>query len=287
MSDGNETLDASCCCASCGIAELDDIKLVPCDGCDLVRYCSDACREDHKADHEEACKKRAADLREEILFRQPECTHRGDCPICTVPIPLDPAKSGMYMCCSKVICKGCAQANQMREIRMRLRQSCPFCRKPLPKTQEEHDKLNMKRVEANDPDALCHEGVKQYNKGNYHGAFKYWTKAAAMDNVEAHYQLSLLYLQGKGVEKDEGKEMLHLEEAAIGGHPDARCMLGLNEMDKGNAKRAAKHFLISAKQGDDLSIKSLMEAFKQGFVEKDDLASALRAYQVAVDATKT
>ena len=34
----------SCCCASCGIAELDDTELVPCDGCDLVKYCGDDCR---------------------------------------------------------------------------------------------------------------------------------------------------------------------------------------------------------------------------------------------------
>ncbi len=35
------------CCASCGIAEVDEIKLKICDDCDLVRYCSDACRQDH------------------------------------------------------------------------------------------------------------------------------------------------------------------------------------------------------------------------------------------------
>jgi len=32
------------CCASCGIAEVDDIKLKKCDDCDLVEYCSDKCQ---------------------------------------------------------------------------------------------------------------------------------------------------------------------------------------------------------------------------------------------------
>ena len=32
-------------CASCGIAEVDDIKLKDCSACDLVRYCSDDCQE--------------------------------------------------------------------------------------------------------------------------------------------------------------------------------------------------------------------------------------------------
>ena len=27
-------------CANCGIAQVDDIKLEECDGCDLVKYCS-------------------------------------------------------------------------------------------------------------------------------------------------------------------------------------------------------------------------------------------------------
>ncbi len=61
-SEGNE---GEMCCASCGIAEVDDVKLMPCDGCDLVRYCGDACRELHKSEHEEECKKRNAELSEE------------------------------------------------------------------------------------------------------------------------------------------------------------------------------------------------------------------------------
>ena len=63
---------SSSCCASCGIAEIDDIKLKHCDGCDLVKYCSDACQRDQKSEHEEECKKRAAELRDELLFKQPE-----------------------------------------------------------------------------------------------------------------------------------------------------------------------------------------------------------------------
>ena len=34
------------CCPSCGIAEVDDIKLKDCDDCDLVKYCSDKCQQD-------------------------------------------------------------------------------------------------------------------------------------------------------------------------------------------------------------------------------------------------
>ena len=76
-----ESADMMLCCASCGIAEVDDVKLKDCDDCDLVKYCSDKCQRDHLTEHEKACKERAAELRDEILLRrQHESTHEGDCP---------------------------------------------------------------------------------------------------------------------------------------------------------------------------------------------------------------
>ncbi len=45
--------------------------------------------------------------------------------------------------------------------------------------------------------------------------------------------------------------------------------------------------IIAAKLGLDDSIKTLMENFKGGFVQKDELAAALRAHKGAVDATKS
>ena len=276
------------CCASCGVAEVDDIKLLKeCDNCDLVRYCSDECQRDHWSQHEEACKKRAAELRDELLFRQPESSYLGDCPICCLPIPLDKSKSGAQACCSKRICNGCHHANQKRELRARCVQKCPFCREPLPTTEEEGDKLNMKRIEANDPFAIYQQGAAQYMKGDYHGAFDNYTKAAALGDVEAQYQLSVLYDEGKGVEKDEGKRIQLLEEAAIGGHPTARWNLGCHENNNGNAERAVKHLRIAATQGDDDSMKALMSFFRIGRVSKEDLAATLRAKKAAVDATKS
>ena len=118
-------------------AEVDVIKLKDCDCCDLVRYCSDVCQEEHKSEHEEACQKRAAELRDELLFKQPECSYLGDCPICSLPMPLDLLESSMYSCCSKTVCHGCCRTNWMREIEARRQFSCPFCRKPEAITQEQ------------------------------------------------------------------------------------------------------------------------------------------------------
>ena len=284
-------------CASCGIAEVDEIKLKECDDCDLVRYCSDECQTEHKTEHTEACKKRAAELRDELLFKQPESSHFGDCPICCIPLSLDIRKSPINECCSKVICNGCSHAHRRRAWEKRLEQSCPFCREPVPNTEKESAKLRMKRVKANDPVAIRQEGVMRYNKGEYIKA--YYTKAAELGDAEAHYQLSILYQSGKGVEKDEGKKIYHLEEAAIAGHPFARYVLGVCEWrrfrveNNRNDERAVKHWIIAARQGDGNSIKELMKIFKHGqkydfeYISKEDLAAALRAHKTVVDATKS
>ena len=97
MSTNSEEQDNMWLCAACGIAEVDDIKLKECAACDLVRYCSDKCQKDHQPQHKIACKKRVAELSDEILFKQPESSHHGDCPICFLPLPIDPTKSTMSL----------------------------------------------------------------------------------------------------------------------------------------------------------------------------------------------
>ena len=279
--------DASVCCASCGIAEIDDIKLTDCGGCDLVKYCSDECQRNHTTEHKEDCNKRAAELRVEILFKQPESTHLEDCPICSLPLSLDRSKSSMYNCCSKLICKGCSYANRKRQSEMRLEQTCPFCREPLPENGEETGKRRRKRLEANDPLSMCQEGIKQYKQGDYTRAFEYWSKAAELGDADAHFRLAWLYQNDEVVEKDERKEIHHLEEAVIAGHPIARFSLGCNEWNKGNIEKAVKHWVIAATQGQDDAMKKLMDGFRDGYVSKEKLTATLRAYQAAVDATKS
>ena len=287
--DNSEAEAADNCCASCGIAEVDDVKLKDCDGCDLVKYCSDKCKEDHRPEHAAACKERAAALRDELLFRQPEGSHLGDCPICCLPFPLDPQESRLQYCCSKLICRGCSYANRLRQLQENKQQLCPFCRHPMPKTQEEANKIRMKRVEANDPAALCKMGLIHYDEGDYDGALKYLRKAAELGDAIAHYNLSVLYSRGHavGIEKDEIKEVYHREQAAIQGHPQARHNLGCHEANNGRFERAVKHFIIAANLGEDGSIQKLKKYYKRGDVSKDDFAAALRAHHAAVNAMKS
>eukprot|EP00984_Skeletonema_dohrnii_P021857 scaffold11034_cov155-Skeletonema_dohrnii-CCMP3373.AAC.7 len=273
-------------CASCGTAEVDEIKLKTCDDCDLVRYCSVKCQQEHQSQHGEMCKERAAELRDEILFKQPERTHVGDCPICFLPLPLDKQKSMMNSCCSKIICKGCVYADMIRE-KQRADYSCPFCRKMIPDTEREQYKDVRKRAAANDSFAMILLGVRCYSKGDFRGAFKHYEKAADLGDVDAHYHLSLLYLMGEGVEKDEEKRAYHLEEAAIGGHPEARYHLAAIEQQNGRVERKVKHLIIAANLGHSNSIQALKTCYKDGNVSKEEFAAALRGHQAALNATKS
>mmetsp|Transcript_2383 Transcript_2383/g.3572 ORF Transcript_2383/g.3572 Transcript_2383/m.3572 type:complete len:146 (+) Transcript_2383:322-759(+) len=143
-------------------------------------------------------------------------------------------------CCSQVICDGCDCANKIGQIEQSLERRCPFCRHPAAKTEGEVKQLRMKRAEANDPHALLPMGSDLYQEGDYGSALEYWRKAAELGNAEAHYLLSNIYWEGKGVATDMVKVYNHLEEAAIAGHPIARHNHGVVELEIGREDRAVK-----------------------------------------------
>jgi tetratricopeptide (TPR) repeat protein len=270
-------------CANCGVAEVDDTQLEDCGGCDLVKYCSEKCTENHREQHEEECQKRVQELHDKKLFRQSDGSHRGECPLCFLPLPLDPKKSTFYSCCSKTICDGCEYAHYMSDGG----DNCPFCREPAPEEDDEHRKRMMKRVKANDPAAISEIGTKLYREGDWDSAFEYYMKAAELGEVVAHNQLGWMYWKGEVVEKDEEKAVYHLEKAAIGGHPQARHNLAFIEQKNGHVQRAVKHLIIAAKLGRELSMKALWKHYSEGNITKEDLEATLRNHQAALDEMKS
>jgi TPR repeat protein len=96
-----------------------------------------------------------------------------------------------------------------------------------------------------------------------------------------------LYSQGLGVEKDVKRELYHLEEAAVGGHPSARYILGCNEIANGNNERAVKHLIIATKLGYDDALDAVKAGFAEGIVSKEVHDTAILGYQAAIDATKS
>ena len=273
-------------CASCGIAAIDDVKLKEC-VCNLVKYCSDRCQENNLPQHTSACQERLAERRENNLFEQPDSCF-GDCPICCLPLSINPEDSIMMCCCCNVICKGCNYSAMLREAKQSLDHRCPFCREPSADDDEESEKWALERSKKNDPAALCHVGITLNKKGDYEASFEYLEKAAEMGVAMAHFELSCMYHHGNQfVKKDEKKEIYHLEEAAIGGYPMARHYLGCLELKTNRYERARKHFSIAANLGLNESLQALRKLYTDGHASKEDYASALRSYQAVVVATKS
>jgi len=131
----NKELSADIC-ANCGKGEEGSNSLKACTACKMVKYCNRECQIAHRSRHKRECRKRAAELHDEKLFKEPPNPDEY-CPICFIRIPSLVTGRGYYACCGKVICSGCAHApvydNQGNKVDVK---KCPFCRVPLPSSYD-------------------------------------------------------------------------------------------------------------------------------------------------------
>ena len=274
-------------CASCGIKENndEDIKLKMCNACKSVRYCSVKCQKEHWPKHKKSCKKRAAELRDELLFKQPESNHLGDCPICFLPLPIEDEGSEIFCCCCNYACYGCVYVYS--KLGGEASSKCPFCRKSAYLSDEQITANLEKRAEANDPTAIYELGKICYEKGDFRGAFKLISRSAKLGCAAAPFDLGLMYRDGHGVEKDEKKMVRSLEDAAISGHPKARLALSEIEFSRNRIERCMKHLIIGSKLGDALAVEALQVFYEEGGMSKEEFDAAISGHQAALEAMKS
>jgi len=295
------------CCADCGEAGGASLKV--CKACMSVKYCNAACQKNHWPKHKAECKERAAELRDEALFKDPP--DKEDCPICFLPmtdkliscISFPPATiksvpiydfemanendnfvyqdkhkytEEYFPCCGKGICRGCVHSF----ILSGNDDKCPFCNSIRgSKTDEERFEQMMKRIEANDPASMCML-ASQYFHGqlglvqDHAKSMELFAKAADLGFTKAHSRLGYLYNLGG----DSEKARFHTEAAAMAGHEMARFNLGMDESNSGNMERAVKHWTISASGGCYQSMHELRTLFEQGFISRESINSTLAAY---------
>jgi len=281
-------------CANCGKGEEVGSDLKTCTACKSVKYCSRDCQIAHRPQHKKECKKRAKELHDEKLFKQPP--PKEDCPICMIRLPILESGRMFMACCGKMICIGCIHApvydDQGNEV---VEKACAFCRSPVSTSITDDQELIRqfeKRTELNDSYAIYSMGCK-YAEGmlglpqDYGKALEQWHQAAGLGNSEAYYNIGIAYDNGDGVERDETKAAYYYELAAIRGDPYARANLGVKSLQKGNMDRALKHFMIAARDGGHDSLKNIKLFYSHGCTTKDDYAKALRSYQAYLDEIKS
>ena len=275
-------------CANCGKGEDNGDDLKACTACKLVKYCNRDCQIAHRPQHKKACRKRAAELHDEALFKEPPPPH-GDCPICFLQLPSMDSGRRYYECCGKTICTGCVHAdvydNHGNEI---VEKTCPFCRTPTSTTNMEAIKMLKKRIELGDEHACLMLGCF-HDKGEYGlppnstKAVEFWRKGGKI----GYTNLGSAYDNGDGVERDEKMAKHYFELAAMEGNATARHNLGADEYNAGKYDRALKHFMIAVKGGDTGSVEVIQRMYKYGLATKDQYANALRSHQAYLNEIKS
>ena len=192
--------DTDTACANCSKAESDDVKLKRCTACKMVKYCSRDCQIVHRSQHKKACKKRAAELFDEELSKDPP--ERPECPICMLPLPFDTHQSVFVSCCGTLLCGGCVHANRKqvfgsgKEI-----ETCTFCRAPVPKTDTEIIDQLKRCVDRNNMTSMDHlaaiyrDGVCGLQKDPVK-AIELFLEAGKLGCADAYERLGNIYLDG-------------------------------------------------------------------------------------------
>ena len=265
-------------CANCGKGEDSASDLKACTACKVVKYCNRDCKIAHRPQHKRACKKRAAELHDGKLFKQPPPAE--DCPICMLLLPSLHTGSKDSACCGKRICSGCIYAVAKRDGGVGL---CPFCRTPTPNLEELIEQYK-KRMKLDDVKAIynlgcCYSGGMHELPQNRAKALELWHQAGELGSAPSYYNIGGAYHAGNGVERDEKKAVHYWELAAMEGHAMARHNVGAKEGQAGNMDKAVKHFMIAAGVGYNDSLEKIKQMFMNGQATKDEYAKALRAYQ--------
>ena len=302
------------CCAECGNVEGGDVSLKLCKSCVQVKYCGAMCQKKHWATHKKDCKLRAAELRDEALFKDPPPLE--DCPICFLPMPtklvccvtlpdatvfvtsygkgitipiLDfenkykhvaKCMDVYYPCCGKNICKGCVYSFRKSGNDGK----CPFCNSNrASKSQLDVNREIMKRVEANDPGTM-RLLAEHYIKGE-HGfprnetkAMELFIKSADLGSGDAHHALGNIYEHQRGNMK---KAKFHYEEGAMLGDEMCRSSLGRLEFilsKHEQPERALKHWTIAASGGCHNALHHLSISFGFGRIPIETMKSIVAAY---------
>ena len=271
-------------CANCGKGEEENRNLKTCTACKMVKYCCRDCQIAHRPQHKRECKRRAAELHDEELFKVHPPNE--DCPICFLPVPLDPGENIFDICCGKSICKGCLYGMVLEQTKKGKKGEelgiCAFCRAPKASSDETVERIKKLMEKGNALAYLQLGGMYANGEGSLpqddEKANELWLQAGKLGCAEAYHNLSLYFY---GI-RNQKKAEYFCELAAMGGYVYARSNLADNEYNAGNYERAYKHYMIAAKAGDKDSLDEVKDGFMRGFIAKDEYASTLRAHQKRV-----
>lgn len=271
-------------CGNCSKPEGAEVKLKVCSECKIMKYCGKDCQIAHRHQHKHDCKKLAAELHDNALFKQPP--KQEDCPICFLQIP---HSETYFSCCGKMTCIACAMTHDQS---CQLGGCCPFCRA---KMSGNVDKMIEKRVSAGDAYAMYALGMENLQTVKASGSMKDTITAAVkvlhcsadLGCERAYGKLADLYFKGDLVAEDKRKAILYYEKAAMGGDVESRYRLGILDLKAMRPDRCIRHWLIGASCGDIRCVNNIKIARLLGFATNDQYAQAIEKYHIYLDEVKS
>lgn len=309
MFKSTSTVDIDAC-ANCGKSEERNGDLKACNGCKLVKYCNRECQLAHRKQHKTACKKRAAELHEEALFKE---RPRDKCPVCDLPMLFGNKVSVFESCCGKNVCIGCDGVKQSVDHKLKREEGeeklCPICETPASRSDEDGMERVKTQAEMGNAHAIYMLGV-EYAEGrlvtqDVAKAHELWLKAGKLGCSDAYNELGNAYFNGEGVEEDKKKAKHYYELSAIMGDVAARYFLGLlegrassdakEEFDLNAAlqhhDRATKHFILAARAGKEEAMDQVKELYKRQAMLKsisdEEYANTILRYEKSRDEMKS
>ena len=278
-------------CSYCG-KESDTVK--KCTACKCVWYCNKDCQKKHRKEHRKECKrvKKILDERGGKLNLGTEMDvgpleklpPRDECPLCMRVLPYLESLQRYTICCGKTVCGGC---NYQHQAKCPDTSTCPFCRTPIPDSDETMLAQLQKKAKRKDANALRNLAL-----GYGHGDFglptdqaqciALYRESAGLGFPSAQHTLGVYLATGRmGLEQNMEEALKCFKEAAEGGNLISRFNLGNTEGRNGNHDCAMSHWRLSASGGHRLSMEALIDYFEDGFLKHGDLAESLKDMYLA------
>ncbi len=222
------------------------------------------------------------ELRDVELFGPPE--EREECPICFVPLPLEPSEISHVPCCGKMTCAACVMAAMAADEVGQY--TCAFCRAQVvgigdeAKDQALRNRVKLRnRVESGDAWAMFtlaedyELGVSGVQKDHV-SAMKLWLQSAELGHIPALCAIAKSQLNNEFEVRTTKEQALKLAKAAATkGSAKGHAILGFLENKQGDLDKALKHFVHAAIGGDKRSFDMLRSLQHKGLplLNQDEL----------------
>jgi hypothetical protein len=277
-------------CSACG-EKSDTVK--KCTACKCVWYCDKKCQNKHRKEHKKECRRikqilvergGKLDLGTEMdvgpLEKLPP---REECPICMRVLPYHESLQRYTICCGKTVCGGC---NYQHQAKCPDTSTCPFCRTPIPKSDEEVLAQLQKKADLKNANALrnlaINYGFGKRMQVDQAKCIALYRESAGLGFPPSQHQLAVFYATGDmGLKQNKEEALKYFKRAAEGGHLISRYNLGCEEDENGDDVAAMRHWRLSASGGYRLSMHNLIVCFHDGLLHHANLAKTLQAFYLA------